>query len=502
MNMSELEIIKRANSHSKAVAFKDDLGDHTYQNLLDRSELIAFELLGDQKDLNEARVAMLIPSAKDFVCVQWGIWRAGGIMLPLCISATQPEWEYAITDSGCTVVITTNEIKEQVNDICVKLKVKLLTLDFNHSPRERQLPQINPTRSAMILYTSGTTNKPKGVLTTHANIQAQIRSLVEAWEWSGSDKIPLFLPLHHIHGIINVICCAMWSGALVEPFPRFDIDAILNRVRENIYTLFMAVPTIYVKLIQKIESLENNAKKSIIDGFKNMRLMVSGSAALPATIHDKWFALTGQKLLERYGMTEIGMALSNPYDGERRPGYVGMPLPNVEVRLKSEQGKIIECENEPGEIQVHGPGVFKEYWNRHEITLASFEEGGWFRTGDMAVIENGYFKIMGRLSTDIIKSGGYKLSALEIESTLLLHPEINECAVVGIEDETWGEAVAVAVVPNKGKMLELETLRDWCKTKLSVYKIPKHLASVSELPKNAMGKVIKKSVCDLFTKRK
>jgi malonyl-CoA/methylmalonyl-CoA synthetase len=350
----------------------------------------------------------------------------------------------------------------------------------------------------MILYTSGTTNKPKGVLTTHANIEAQIESLVEAWKWKASDRIPLFLPLHHIHGIINVICCAMWSGALVEPFARFDINAITNRVRQDAYTVFMAVPTIYVKLIQMLESTEKDRRDPIIAGFKNMRLMVSGSAALPATVHDTWFNLTGQKLLERYGMTEIGMALSNPYDGERRPGSVGKPLPGVNIRLKSDSGKSIEVENEPGEIQISGPGVFKEYWNRPQITSESFDEEIWFRTGDMAVIEHGYYRIMGRLSTDIIKSGGYKLSALEIESTLLQHPNISECAVVGIQDDTWGEAVAVAVILREGTTLQLEEFREWCRARLSVYKIPKHLVTVATLPKNAMGKVVKKEVSSLF----
>lgn len=294
----------------------------------------------------------------------------------------------------------------------------------------------------------------------------------------------------------------MWSGALVEPFARFDINAITNRVRQDAYTVFMAVPTIYVKLIQMLESTEKDRRGPIIAGFKNMRLMVSGSAALPATVHDTWFKLTGQKLLERYGMTEIGMALSNPYDGERRPGSVGKPLPGVNIRLKSDSGKFIEVENEPGEIQISGPGVFKEYWNRPQITSESFDEEIWFRTGDMAVIEHGYYRIMGRLSTDIIKSGGYKLSALEIESTLLQHPHISECAVVGIEDETWGEAVAVAVILREGTTLQLEEFREWCRARLSVYKIPKHLVTVAALPKNAMGKVVKKEVSSLFKQSK
>lgn len=496
--MNELSIIKHAKLHRDSIAFKNELSQQTYQNLLDRSEQLAAKLLENDSDLNCATIAMLIPADSDFVCVQWAIWRAGGIMLPLCLSATLPEWEYALGDSNTSMLITTQELKPEISDLCSILNVRLLTIESYHSKKEIVLPIIKNSRPAMILYTSGTTNKPKGVLTTHANIEAQIESLVEAWKWEASDRIPLFLPLHHIHGIINVICCAMWSGALVEPFNRFDIHAITNRVSQDAYTIFMAVPTIYVKLIQMIESIEKSSRDRIIAGFKKMRLMVSGSAALPTTVHDRWFQLTGQKLLERYGMTEIGMALSNPYDGERRPGSVGKPLPGVNIRLKSDSGKLIRNENEPGEIQISGPGVFKEYWNRPQITSESFEDEIWFRTGDMAVIETGYYRIMGRLSTDIIKSGGYKLSALEIESTILQHPNISECAVVGIEDETWGEAVAVAVILKESTTLKLEDFREWCRIRLSVYKIPKHLITVKELPKNAMGKVIKKEVSALF----
>ena len=349
----------------------------------------------------------------------------------------------------------------------------------------------------MILYTSGTTSKPKGVVTTHVNIQAQIESLIEAWEWNAADRIPLFLPLHHIHGIINVTCCALWAGALLEPFSRFDLPAILGRVRADAYTLFMAVPTIYVKLIQALEAALPEERAASVRGFAHMRLMVSGSAALPASVHEQWTALTGQKLLERYGMTEIGMALSNPYHGERRPGAVGKTLPGVEVRLVAESGAIVTAEDEPGEIQVRGSGVFREYWNRPEASAESFD-GTWFRTGDMAVLELGYYRIMGRLSVDIIKSGGYKLSALEIEAALLEHPLIAECAVIGLPDDTWGEAVTAVLVLKENTSLALSMLRDWCKGRLSVYKIPQRLLVVNELPRNAMGKVTKPAVKALF----
>lgn len=490
--MTELPLIARARAHATSVAFQSAAGSHTYQDLLDRSATIAAALLGDADDLHEARVALLVPAGFDYAAAQWGIWRAGGIKVPVCLSATEGEWEYALTDSGAAIVVVTAGMAEKLGPLCRRLGVRLLVTEaLPTAPASaKPLPAVTPERRAMILYTSGTTSKPKGVVTTHAHIQAQIESLVAAWEWSALDRIPLFLPLHHIHGIINVLSCALWTGARIEAFERFDLPGLLARVRADAYTLFMAVPTIYVKLIQALEAASPSDRVAIVAGFAHLRLMVSGSAALPASVHEQWTALTGQKLLERYGMTEIGMAISNLYHGERRPGAVGKPLPGVDVRLKAESGAIITGEDEPGEIQVRGPGVFRAYWNRPEVSAESFDDG-WFRTGDMAVLERGYYRIMGRLSVDIIKSGGYKLSALEIEAALLEHPHIRECAVIGVPDATWGEAVAVAVVLADGTTLELPALREWCREKLSYYKIPQRLLVLKELPRNAMGKVTK-----------
>jgi malonyl-CoA/methylmalonyl-CoA synthetase len=494
--MPDVAFLARAHLFADRIAFCTPDASHTYQELLDRSAEIAVELLQDQIDLQEARVALLVSPGFEYTASQWAIWRAGGIKLPICLSATEPEWEYVLSDSQVSTVIADTANALKIAPLCERLGVRLMNVSDIHVDALKDLPDIDVNRRAMILYTSGTTNKPKGVVTTHANIQAQIESLIQAWEWSSEDRIPMFLPLHHIHGIINIIGCALWSGAMVEPFTRFEMNAILKRVRVDAYTLFMAVPTIYVKLIQMLEEADDQDRCDIVAGFKKMRLMVSGSAALPASVHERWAQLTGQKLLERYGMTEIGMAISNLYRGERRPGSVGAPLPGVELRLKMENGPVITGENEPGEIQVRGPMVFQAYWNRSEATAETFEDG-WFRTGDMAVLEAGYYRIMGRLSVDIIKSGGYKLSALEIEAALLEHPFIAECAVVGMPDDTWGEAVSAAVVLKKGP-LDLMALREWCKERLSVYKIPQRLKVVSELPRNAMGKVTKPAVRLLF----
>jgi malonyl-CoA/methylmalonyl-CoA synthetase len=218
-----------------------------------------------------------------------------------------------------------------------------------------------------------------------------------------------------------------------------------------------------------------------------MRLMMSGSAALPRTMLDRWKEITGHVLLERYGMTEVGMALSNPLHGERRPGFVGQPLPGVSAR-------VVE-----GELQLKGPGVFSEYWRQPDCTRDAFVDG-WFRTGDAAVVEDGSFRLLGRSSVDILKTGGHKISALEIEEVLRTHSAIAECVVVGVDDVEWGQRVCCAAELVPGTSLDLDELKDWARPRLAPYKIPRDLACVVQLPRNAMGKVVKAEVARLFVR--
>ncbi len=377
--------------------------------------------------------------------------------------------------------------------------IRALRYDQILARQPTKLPDVASERRAMILYTSGTTNRPKGVVTTHANITAQIMSLIEAWEWSADDRILLCLPLHHVHGIVNVVSCALWSGATCEMLPRFDANTVWERIAGgSSLTLFMAVPTIYVKLIAAWDAAppERRASLSQACACTKLRLMVSGSAALPVSTLERWKEISGHTLLERYGMTEIGMALSNPLRGERVPGSVGTPLPSVEVQLVGENGQPV-APGTPGEIEVRGPSVFAEYWGKPDATRDAFRDG-WFRTGDTAVIENGVYRILGRTNIDILKTGGHKVSALEIEEALREHPAIAECAVVGVPDLEWGERVAAAVVLKDGDTLDLPSLRAWAKEFLAAHKLPSRLLVLDALPRNAMGKVTKPAIKTMF----
>ena len=229
--------------------------------------------------------------------------------------------------------------------------------------------------------------------------------------------------------------------------------------------------------------------------FKSFRLMVSGSAALPISTLEKWEKISGHTLLERYGMTEMGMAISNPYKGIRKPGHIGVPLAGVMIRIVDENNQTV-AQGISGEIQVKGPNVFKEYWGQLEATEESFEDG-WFKTGDIAVFENGSYKILGRDSVDIIKSGGYKISALEIEELLRKHPAINDCAVVGIPDEEWGEIIGASLIMTSDQET-IGGIKEWLKGKLPGYKIPRKYLIQIDLPRNVMGKVTKKVLQKMF----
>jgi malonyl-CoA/methylmalonyl-CoA synthetase len=384
---------------------------------------------------------------------------------------------------------------EGLDAVCEALGVEQLAVEgLPDAPVPHVLP-LAGEQGALIVFTSGTTGKPKGVVHTVASVSAMVTSLIEAWGWEATDVIPLFLPLHHVHGIVNILLCALWRGATVDLYARFDAEQVCQKVADDRYSVFMAVPTIYVKLIAYLKTLDEAARDQVTEGFANMRLNVSGSAACPEPLFYEWGTLTSQRFLERYGMTELGMALSNPYEGERRPGHVGQPLPGVVIKRVSESGEEITDPATPGELAVKSRTAFREYWGNPESTAKAFADG-WFLTGDIAVIDEGAYRILGRASIDIIKSGGYKLSALEIEATLLEHPDVSEVAVIGVPDDEWGEIVAAAVV--LVNFVSEDELVQWSRERMSGYKVPRKWIFTEALPRNALGKVTKPSLSAWF----
>lgn len=531
-------VFTRALAFGDKIAIIDQNGEHTYRDLYTQSvhlsQQICEVLRCSSGDLKEERISFLCPNDASYVIAQWASWMSGGVAVPLYRKHPVQELEYFIQDSQSSLVIATEEYVKHITPSAEKLGIPVLPLVNSASdgwindktveafPLAIDCPEWKD-RGAMIIYTSGTTGRPKGVLSTHQNVQAVVTGLVDKWEWTKEDVILHVLPLHHVHGVINKLLCPLWVGATCIMLSEFSPQKVWEKFlspRAPRISIFMAVPTIYSRLM---EHYDKHFSQPHVQDFvratcqNNFRLMVSGSAALPVPVLERWKNITGHMLLERYGMTEVGMALSNPLHGVRVPGSVGTPLPGVEVRIATEslgregpsytihaQGDERDTKVTPGldgkegELFVKGPTVFREYWNRPEETKEAFTPDGWFKTGDTAVYKEATYWIKGRTSVDIIKSGGYKISALEVEHHLLAHPSIADVAVIGPPDMTWGQRVSAVVKLQEGEMLSLKDLRDWARESMAYYTIPTELLLVEEIPRNQMGKINKKQLLKHF----
>jgi malonyl-CoA/methylmalonyl-CoA synthetase len=442
-----------------------------------------------------APVALLAPPGPLFVETLVGIWAAGAMAVPLSPLHARPEVAYMLGDAAPVAVVASRALAARAAEAD---PARAVTIAEDLAPAGADgdlgaLPAPARRAPALMLYTSGTTGRPKGVRLSHAAIAATLASLEQAWRWRRDDRLLHVLPLHHTHGLIVALGGALWAGAEIR-FAAFDAAAVWGMLDE--VTVFMAVPTIYAKLLEALRAAPAERRARWSAGARALRLATSGSAALPAALLEELREATGQTILERYGMTEIGMALSNPYDGPRVPGAVGVELPGVCVDVVGDDGAPAPP-GVPGELRVRTPQMFDGYHGDPAATAASFDADGRFRTGDTGVRdERGVVRLLGRTSVDIIKSGGYKISALEIEAALREHPAIADVAVVGAPDPTWGECVTACAVLRPGAALDLDGLMAFSRERLAVYKLPRRLVLLAELPRNAMGKVQKKKLLE------
>ncbi|XP_065601380.1 malonate--CoA ligase ACSF3, mitochondrial isoform X1 [Cyrtonyx montezumae] len=529
-------VFTRALTFGDKIAIVDQNGEHTYRELFCQSLRLSQEICRvlhcPSRDLKEERISFLCPNDASYVVAQWASWMSGGIAVPLYKKHPVQQLEYVVEDSQSALIIAAEEYVGKISPSAEKLGIPVLPLrsPSSGSAGETTVEDVPlacsaswKDRGAMIIYTSGTTGRPKGVLSTHENVQAVTTGLVEKWEWKKEDVILHVLPLHHVHGVINKLLCPLWVGATCIMLPEFSAQMVWKKFLSSQaprVSVFMAVPTIYAKLIEyHDEHFSQPQVQDFVRAFcqENIRLMVSGSAALPVPVLKKWKAITGHTLLERYGMTEIGMALSNPLHGVRVPGSVGTPLPGVEVRIATETVKgggrsytihaqgdedgtqvTPGLEGQEGELLVRGNSVFHKYWNRPKETREAFTADGWFRTGDTAAYRDGVYWIKGRTSVDIIKNGGFKISTLEVERQLLAHPHISDVAVIGPPDVVWGQRVSAVVQLRRGEMLSVKELKEWARDTMAPYAIPTELIVVEEIPRNQMGKVNKKELLQRF----
>ncbi|MET8664585.1 acyl-CoA synthetase [Streptomyces tendae] len=345
---------------------------------------------------------------------------------------------------------------------------------------------------ALVVYTSGTTGPPKGAVIPRRALATTLDALADAWQWTGDDVLVQGLPLFHVHGLVLGILGPLRRGGSVRHLGRFSTEGAARELNDGATMLF-GVPTMYHRIAETLPG-----DPELTKALSGARLLVSGSAALPVHDHERIAAATGRRVIERYGMTETLMNTSVRADGEPRAGTVGVPLPGVELRLVEEDGTpIAELDGESvGEIQVRGPNLFTQYLNRPDATAAAFTEDGFFRTGDMAVRDpDGYVRIVGRKATDLIKSGGYKIGAGEIENALLEHPGVREAAVTGEPDPDLGERIVAWIVPaDPAAPPALGTLADHVAARLAPHKRPRVVRHLDALPRNDMGKIMKRAL--------
>ncbi|MCT7354294.1 acyl-CoA synthetase [Streptomyces sp. 15-116A] len=427
------------------------------------------------------------PELETAVAVTAGLL-AGVAVVPLNPKSGEKELGHILADSAPDLVLTAPgaELPAPVRD------VRRLDIDITATAPGPPENAADPETPALIVYTSGTTGPPKGAVIPRRAVAATLDALADAWQWTGDDVLVHGLPLFHVHGLVLGILGPLRRGGSVRHLGRFTTEGVARELNSGATMLF-GVPTMYHRIAEALPT-----EPELVKALASARLLVSGSAALPVHDHERIAAATGRRVIERYGMTETLMNTSVRADGEARPGTVGVPLPGVELRLVEEDGSpVTSYDGETvGEIQVRGPNLFTEYLNRPDATAGAFTGDGWFRTGDMAVREpDGYVRIVGRKATDLIKSGGYKIGAGEIENALLEHPGVREAAVTGEPDADLGERIVAWVVPADPQSPPgLEELAEHVARRLAPHKRPRVLHLLDALPRNDMGKIMKRAL--------
>ncbi|MFH9614736.1 acyl-CoA synthetase [Streptomyces pratensis] len=462
-------------------------GEHvlSYAQLADASASLAARVAG------AGRVAVWATSTPETVVAVVAALRAGVPAVPLNPKTGERELAHIVADSAPTVVLA------GADDVLPSALSGLERIDVGTATAapspEAVLPEPSAESPALVVYTSGTTGPPKGAVLPRRAIAASLDALEDAWGWTDEDVLVHALPLFHVHGLILGVLGPLRRGGSVRHLGRFSAEGVTRELLSG-GTMLFGVPTMYHRLAGELAGPAGAG--SLTKALAGARLLVSGSAALPVHDHERIAAATGRRVIERYGMTETLMNTGVRADGVPRAGTVGPPLAGVELRLVEEDGSVLQDTTSIGEIQVRGPNLFTGYLNRPDATAAAFTEDGFFRTGDMATIDpDGYVRIVGRKATDLIKSGGYKIGAGEIENALLEHPGVREAAVTGEPDADLGERIVAWVVPlDPGSPPGERELADHVADLLAPHKRPRVVHHLDALPRNELGKIMKRSL--------
>ncbi len=475
----------------RAIVFGNDR--FNYKDLDRISAWVAHDL-SDRGLGRGDRVAVRLEKGMAIVFVYLACLRLGVVMLPLNPLYTLDEVRYFLSDSQASLLIADPATRRETDPLRDEMPhlEQILYVDPSGGPwmgREPESPfdlplPVGPRDGAIMLYTSGTTGPPKGCIMSQESTVINLKTLHRAWGITGDDRLMHVLPLNHGHGLYVAFTGCLLAGCLMVMKERFDPQAVLQDMANHRLTLFMGVPTHYHRFIQI------HGKNSF--DLSSMRLFISGSAPLPEGLFTRFHERYGHRVLERYGMTEIGIHLSNPLKGERLPGKVGFPLPGTSARVVDLEKGTPLPPGRQGELEVKGPNVFSGYWKKPRETQESFTPDGWFKTGDMAEVDDqARFSIVGRVK-DLIISGGLNISPFEVEQVINTHPGVSESAVIGVPDKYFGErVVAYMVLEDPKDPPSLEAIQDICKERLASYKKPKEIYFLETLPRNSMGKVEK-----------
>jgi len=441
------------------------------------------------------RVALQLPKCLPFIFIHLATVQIGAIFLPLNPAYPPAELRYFLADSGTRLFVSDAVNEDWIDSITDDLPEHRVTISIDKpqdsgpnwlkdwpARRDYRLPR-DPNQTAMMLYTSGTTSRPKGAQITHGNLTANIASLHEAWGWRQDDVLLHMLPVYHVHGLVVALYGALHAGATAILCPAFDAGTALDLLCSGRFSVFMGVPTMHRRLYQQAAGRRFD--------LSCLRLMTSGSDRLPDDLFFGYQDTFNVTLLERYGMTETGMNLSNPLHGERRVGAVGLPLPGVSARIVDPDTEQPLPDGQIGEVQIKGAHVFKGYWRQPQKTAEAFSADGWLRTGDMGMREpDGYYTLKGR-AKDLIITGGLNVYPPEVELALMKHPAVAACAVIGCPDHEWGEQIVAAIILRAGEPADAESICAFCREQLAAYKVPRRVVFVEELPANALGKIQK-----------
>ncbi len=470
-----------ASLNPAAVTANADVGDAVRVGdvTLSRSALVGAATSVAERVGGAARVAVLATPTASTVLAITGCLIAGVPVVPVPADVGQAERRHILTDSGAQAWLGPAPEGDQASEGLPHIPVRLYARSWH------RYPEPSPDATAMVIYTSGTTGPPKGVQLSRRAIAADLDALAEAWQWTADDVLVHGLPLFHVHGLVLGLLGSLRIGSRLVHTGKPTPAGYAQACSQAGGTLFFGVPTVWSRVV---------SDRAAAEALRPARLLVSGSAALPVPVFDQLAALTGHQPVERYGATESLITLSTRPDGERRAGWVGLPVAGVQTRLVDEDGGPVNPDGETiGRLHVRGRTLFDGYLNRPDATAEVLDADGWYHTGDAAVVDGGgMHRIVGRESVDLIKSGGYRVGAGEIETVLLGHPDVAEAAVVGLPDPDLGQRI-VAFVVGSGDV-KPDVLIDYVAQQLSVHKRPREVRIVDQLPRNAMGKVLKKKL--------